>query len=55
MKTEITINQDTFTVEWRTGKDPEDNDDEILDCPEEMLKRYGEPLILYVCKTVEDL
>jgi hypothetical protein len=52
-KSLVTIGDDRFQVEWRCGKDPDDNDDEILDCPEEMLKRYGEPLILYVCKVEE--
>ena len=51
--TEITIQDDTFEVEWRSGRDPEDNDDEILFCGEYMAKKYGEPLILYVCKCEE--
>jgi hypothetical protein len=52
-KSLVTINDDLFAVEWRCGPDPEDCDDEILDCPEEMVKRYGEPMILYVCKCEE--
>jgi hypothetical protein len=48
--TEIKIQDDTFEVEWRCGKDPESNDDEILFCGEYMAKKYGEPLILFVRK-----
>ena len=58
--TEITIQRDTFTVEWEGFADvliPENKsifDCHINTCPEEFLTKYGEGIILYECCAVEE-
>jgi len=60
MITKITIQDDTFEVEWESSVDyliPENQkifDNRILDCPEEMLKKYGESLIIFKCCEAEE-
>lgn len=59
-KTTINIKGDIFTVVWEGFADvkiPENKsifDCEILECPPEMLKKWGEGVILYECCAVEE-
>lgn len=58
--TRIKIQEDTFTVEWESFSDvliPENRrifDSAILDCPEDMIKKHGEGVILYECNRIEE-
>lgn len=60
MLTKISIGDDTFEVEWEGEGDylePEGKRvwyDRIISCPEEMIKKYGESLIIYKCVQAED-
>lgn len=59
-KTTVNIQDDIFEVEWEGFADvliPENKsilDCMIYECPEEMIKKYGEGVILYECNRVEE-
>lgn len=58
--TKINVRGDEFVVVWEGYADvliPENKsifDSHIIDCPPDMLKKYGQAIILYECNAVEE-